>query len=97
MGVSVKSADPERLKTKIFSKGLSIYESGKIRSDGESEKTAYFTVEGDHEQYQVRVGSDGTFNCTCMRGTLLGPTKGIICSHVIAAIIFLSRREEKRE
>ncbi len=83
---------PPQLNTKIFSKGLLLFQSGKVIPDGESERTAYFIVEGEHEKYKVRISSDGTFSCTCMRGTLHGATKGSVCSHVFAAMIFLSER-----
>lgn len=85
------------LNTKIFKKGLDLYEKGKVAPEGETEKTAYFTVQGEHELYKIRVASDGTFNCTCMRGTLHGSTKGSICSHVIAAILFLTDRSRKSD
>jgi uncharacterized Zn finger protein len=91
----VAGRKPPELNTRIFSKGLSIFESGKVRPDGESDRTAYFIVDGEHEQYKVRLSSDGTFSCTCMRGTLHGATKGSVCSHVFAAMLFLSRRTPK--
>jgi len=89
---------PSELNTRIFAKGLAIFESGKVVHDGETERTAYFIVEGEHEKYKVRVASDGTFGCTCMRGTLQGSSKGAICSHVIAVIMYLADRSKaKRE
>lgn len=84
------------LKTKIFKKGRSIFEAGKVHPDGETEKAAYFTVEGEHESYKLRISSDGTFNCTCMRGTLHGSTKGSVCSHVIAVILFITSRSNEK-
>ncbi len=86
------SKKPPEINTKIFTKGLSLCRSGKVTPDGESERTAYFIVEGEHERYKIRISSDGTFSCTCMRGTLHGATKGSICSHVFAAMIFLAER-----
>lgn len=91
-----ESGSPE-LKTRIFSKGLAIFESGKVVTDGETERAAYFIVEGEHEKYKVRMASDGTFGCTCMRGTLHGSSKGAICSHVIAAIIYLAERSKGKQ
>lgn len=88
-----KKEDP-RLNTRIFNKGKSIYESEKVVSNGESERAAYFIVTGDTEKYNVRIASNGTFSCTCMRGTLHGSTKGAICSHVVAAILYLANRDE---
>lgn len=84
------------LNTRIFVKGRSIYEAGKVSPDGETERSAYFTVSGEHQEYKVRISSDGTFNCTCMRGTLHGSTKGSICSHVVAVILFLTERSREK-
>ena len=86
------SSENPKLNTRIFAKGLAIFESGKVQPDGETERTAYFIVEGEHEKYKVRIASDGTLGCTCMRGTLHGSSKGAICSHVIAAILYLADR-----
>lgn len=89
------SMEEPQLKTRIFAKGLAIYESGGVIPDGETEKTAYFRVEGEHEQYRVRIASDGTFGCTCMRGTLSGASKGAVCSHIVAAILYLAEKSKK--
>jgi len=91
------SKEPPELNTRIFTKGLAIYESGKVKPDGESDRTVYFIVEGDHEPHKVRLSSDGTFSCTCMRGTLHGASKGSVCSHVFAAMLFLSERSRKKD
>jgi len=93
--VVVTKEEKVELNTKIFKKGLSLFEQGKINPDGETERAAYFLVDGEHEKHKVRVASDGTFNCTCMRGTLHGSTKGSICSHVVATILYLTNRSEK--
>jgi len=90
------SRGPPELNTRIFAKGLAIFESGKVKPDGESDRTAYFVVEGEHEQHKVRLSSDGTFSCTCMRGTLHGASKGSVCSHAFAAMLFLSERSRKK-
>ena len=90
------SKEPPELNTRIFTKGLAIYESGKVKPDGESDRTVYVIVEGDHEPHTVRLSSDGTFSCTCMRGTLHGASKGSVCSHVFAAMLFLSERSRKK-
>jgi len=92
--VSSKEEDP-RLRTRIFEKGMALYESGKVATDGEIGKAAYFKVEGDHEEYKVRIESNGTFSCTCMRGSLQGATKGSMCSHVVAVILSLAHRDTK--
>jgi uncharacterized Zn finger protein len=91
------SKEPPELNTRIFTKGLAIYESGKVKPDGESDRTVYFIVEGDHEPHKIRLSSDGTFSCTCMRGTLHGASKGSVCSHVFAAMLFLSERSRKKD
>lgn len=81
-----------RINTKIFSKGLWLFEQGRVFPEGETENSAYFAVQGEHENYKVRISSNGTFNCTCMRGTLHGSTKGAICSHIVATILYLADR-----
>lgn len=91
-----ENTEPPEIKTRIFAKGLAIFESGKVQHDGETERAAYFVVEGEHEKYSVRMASDGTFGCTCMRGTLHGSSKGAICSHVIAVILYLAERSKGR-
>lgn len=93
--VGAEKKGDERLKTRIFAKGLSLYEEGKVSPSGETNKGAYFDVSGEHEDYLVRISSDGTFGCTCMRGALQGVSKGSICSHVVASIIYLSMRSRK--
>jgi len=92
--VTGRPESPE-LNTRIFSKAMAMFQSGKVQPDGETERTAYFLVEGEHEKYKVRIASDGTFGCTCMRGTLHGSSKGAMCSHVIAAVIYLAERSRK--
>lgn len=90
-----KRRDEIEINTMIFAKGLRMFEQGKVLPEGETEKTAYFAVQGEHENYKVRISSNGTFNCTCMRGTLHGSTKGSICSHVVATILYLANRSKK--
>jgi len=93
--VTGRAGKPE-LNTRIFAKGLAIFESGNVVHDGETEGAIYFLVEGEHEKYKVRIASDGTFGCTCMRGTLHGSSKGAICSHVIAAMLYLVDRSRNK-
>jgi len=90
------ASDKPELNTRIFAKGLAIFESGKVQHDGETERTAYFIVEGEHEKYKLRIASDGTFSCTCMRGTLHGSSKGAVCSHVIAVVLYLADRSRNK-
>jgi len=87
-----KKGDKVEINTRIFRKGLALFEQGRITPEGETENAAYFAVQGEHENYKVRISANGTFNCTCMRGTLHGSTKGSICSHVVATILYLTNR-----
>lgn len=95
--ILTKRGDRVEVNTKIFKKGLRMFEQGKVYPEGESENAAYFAVQGEHESYKVRISADGTFNCTCMRGTLHGSTKGSICSHVVAAILYLTDRSKTEQ
>lgn len=92
-----KKRDKIEINTTIFAKGLRMFMQDKIIPEGETEKTAYFAVQGEHENYKVRISSNGTFNCTCMRGTLHGSTKGSICSHVVATILYLANRSKEEQ
>ena len=92
-----KKGDKVEINTKIFMKGLRMFEQGKVSPEGETENAAYFAVQGVHENYKVRISADGTFNCTCMRGTLHGSTKGSICSHVVATILYLTHRSKTEQ
>ncbi len=60
--------------------------------DTETEKSAYLFVEGEHQRYDVRLMSDDTFNCTCRLGSLKAG-KGVLCSHIVAAILYMSERQ----
>ena len=85
------------LRSSIYTKGLEIYRRGGVAIDVETEKSVYLFVEGEHQKYDVRLMSDDTFNCTCRLGSLKAG-KGVLCSHVIASILFMSERQpaEKR-
>jgi len=70
-----------------YRKGKELFEGGKIKLDVATEKALYFHVEGEHRTYEVRLMSDGTFNCTCALGSIKAG-KGVLCSHVICSILF---------
>lgn len=80
------------LRSSIYSKGLEIYRRGGVVIDVETEKSVYLFVEGEHQKYDVRLMSDDTFNCTCRLGSLKAG-KGVLCSHVVASILFMSERQ----
>ncbi|MBX8631520.1 MAG: hypothetical protein KIY12_01735 [Thermoplasmata archaeon] len=61
--------------------------------DAETDKGVYLFVEGEHQRYSVRLMSGGTFNCTCTLASLKAG-KPVICSHVVAAILFETAREK---
>lgn len=77
------------LRSSIYRKGAVLYGTGKVTLDVETEKGVYLFVDGEHQRYHVRLMSDGTFNCTCTLGSLRAG-KGVLCSHIIGAILFKS-------
>jgi uncharacterized Zn finger protein len=79
------------MKSTIYRKGKELFRKGKVRLDVETDKALYLKVEGEHEEYSVRLMNDDTFNCTCRLGTLKAG-KGALCSHVVAAILFAVSR-----
>ena len=81
------------MRKHIFLKGLSLYEKGKVRMDVETENAIYLIVKGEKKTYDVRLMKDGTFNCTCARGSLQGACYGAMCSHITASILFVTHSE----
>ncbi|MEM3851986.1 MAG: hypothetical protein QXP70_03200 [Methanomassiliicoccales archaeon] len=79
------------LRSTIFKKGGELFADGLVKLDVETEKAVYLIVRGEHEDYRVRLMNDGTFNCTCRLGTLKAG-KGVLCSHVVASILFVVAR-----
>ncbi len=80
--------------TSIYRKGSELFNDGKVSLDAETEKGVYLFVEGEHRRYEVRLMSGGSFNCTCALGSLKAG-KPVICSHVVAAILFETSRERR--
>lgn len=80
------------LKSSVYRKGGEIYRQGGVKLDVETDKGVYLFVEGEHQRYDVRLMSDDSFNCTCRLGSLKAG-KGVLCSHVIAAILFEADRQ----
>ncbi|MBX8635287.1 MAG: hypothetical protein KIS30_06695 [Thermoplasmata archaeon] len=78
------------LRSSIYRKGAELFSTGKVALDVETEKGLYLFVTGEHQRYQVRLMSDGTFNCTCPLGSLKAG-RGVLCSHVVGAILFETR------
>lgn len=81
------------LKSSIYRKGEEIYRKGGVSLDVETDKGMYLFVEGEHQRYEVRLMSDDTFNCTCRLGSLKAG-KGVLCSHVVAAVLFAAGQQE---
>lgn len=83
------------LKSSIYSKANYILSHAGVSVDVETEKGIYLFVEGEHQRYDVRLMSDDTFNCTCRLGSLKAG-KGVLCSHVVAAILFVAGSRMKK-
>lgn len=82
------------IKSSIYSKARDILSHGGVTVDVETEKGIYLFVEGEHQRYDVRLMSDDTFNCTCRLGSLKAG-KGVLCSHVVSAILFVAGNRTK--
>lgn len=83
------------MRKHIFLKGLNLYEEGRVRIDVETDNAIYLIVEGENKMYDVRLMKDGTFNCTCARGSLQGARYGAMCSHIIASVLFIAHSEDQ--
>lgn len=75
------------MNSDIYGKGFRLAETGKVALEAETERAAYFVVDGDTGTHHVRLMRDNTFNCTCLWGSLRGAVYGSLCSHVVAAIL----------
>lgn len=90
------------MRSTIYRKGAELFSSGRVKLDVETEKCIYFKVKGEHEEYDVRLMNDDSFNCTCRLGSLKAG-KGALCSHVVACILFAasmataSKEPQKRQ
>lgn len=78
----------------IFIRGKQLFKEGKVKLDIETEKAIYLKVEGRRNVYDVRLMSDGTFNCTCRSGSIKGAVYGSLCSHVVAAILYVAKMKK---
>ena len=75
------------MNSDIYGKGVRLAAEGKVALEAETERAAYYVVEGDSGTHHVRLMRDNTFNCTCLWGSLRGAVYGSLCSHVVAAIL----------
>lgn len=73
----------------MYAKAREIVDEGRVEVTDESDKRLYLEVEGSTDTYGVRVESDHTFACTCPYATLKGLPRGALCSHALAAIVYL--------
>lgn len=80
-------------RASIYRKGAELFSQGHVELDAETDNSAYFFVTGEHQRYDVRLMRNDTFNCTCRLGSLKAG-KGVLCSHVVAAILFMAHRQE---
>lgn len=81
----------------IYEKARQIVEEKRVRLTDETDKRMYLEVEGQHDTYGVRMESDHTFACTCPYATLRGLPKGALCSHALAAMVFLAQEDPTPE
>ena len=77
------------VKENIFTKGMRIFQQGKVCSLGDG----HFEVLGDHGTYEVRLRNDGGFSCGCNYNSV-DPRR--MCSHIVAAVIFRANESIKK-
>lgn len=78
----------------MYEKAREIVDQGLVEVVDESDKRVFLEVEGSSDTYGVRVESDHTFACTCPYATLKGLPKGALCSHALAALVYLVETRE---
>lgn len=77
----------------MYEKARRLVDEDRVRLVDETDKRAYLEVEGSQDTYGIRVESDHTFSCTCPYATMRGIPQGALCSHVLAALAFLTDEE----
>jgi uncharacterized Zn finger protein len=73
----------------MYEKAREIVDEGRVEVTDETDKRLYLEVEGSTDTYGVRMESDHTFACTCPYATLKGLPRGALCSHALAAFVYL--------
>lgn len=76
----------------MYEKARTLVDEGRVTLQEETDKRVYLEIEGSHDTYGVRLESDHSFSCTCPYATLRGLPKGALCSHVLAALAYLTDR-----
>lgn len=82
-----------RVERSVYEKAREIVDDGRVTLTDETKKAIYLEVKGTSDTYGVRLQRDHTFACTCPFATLKGLPKGALCSHAVAAILFVAEQE----
>jgi uncharacterized Zn finger protein len=80
------------LETAVYEKAREIVDEGRVELLEETQQRIYLKVEGSTDTYSIRLESDHTFSCTCPYATLKGLPKGAVCSHSLAALVYLTEQ-----
>ncbi len=75
----------------MYEKARGLVDEDRVRLADETDKRAYLEVQGTQDTYGVRLESDHTFSCTCPYATMRGIPQGALCSHALAAMLFLAQ------
>jgi hypothetical protein len=76
----------------VREKAFRLLRENKVKKDIETDKRIHFTVQGETEEHSViydKVKKE--WNCDCIYLTL----KEKMCSHILAAKLFLEQKESK--
>ncbi len=82
------------MDTAIYRKAREIVDDDRVAIQDETAKAIYLEVEGSTDTYGIRLQRDHTFSCTCPFATLKGLPKGALCSHVLAALIYVTTLDD---
>lgn len=79
----------------MYEKAREIVDNGRVTKLEETGRRTYLEVEGTNDTYSIRVESDHTYACTCPYATLKGLPKGALCSHALAALVYLTENVDE--
>lgn len=77
----------------MYEKARRIVDEGRVELKEETGKRVYLEIQGTTDTYGVRLESDHTYACTCPFATLQGLPKGALCSHALAALLYLCEQD----
>lgn len=76
----------------VYRKARELVDQGRVSLEDETDKRLYLLVRGASDTHKVRLEADHTFACTCPYATMRGIARGAVCSHVVAALLWVSEQ-----